>query len=160
MKKQDYLVRTAAELFAMFLWAEGVFRVLTFPLLNIATVRIILFTAAASLFIAGICGYFPEKIRRKIVYAVGWFIAGFTIVELTMIHYLGNYTSIKAGTGMLGGGAPRGCGALALSATPGPGCTARGAPGSLRMNRAALEGASLNALAAAGRANHFLPPGS
>ena len=102
MKKQDYLVRTAAELFAMFLWAEGVFRVLTFPLLNIATVRIILFTAAASLFIAGICGYFPEKIRRKIVYAVGWFIAGFTIVELTMIHYLGNYTSIKAGTGMLG----------------------------------------------------------
>ena len=102
MKRRDYLARTALELFAMLLWAEGVFRVLTYPVLNLAALRIVLFTAAASLCIAGICGFLPGKSGRVVVFVIGWFVAGFTIVELTMIHYLGNYTSIKAGTGMLG----------------------------------------------------------
>ncbi len=100
--KRDYFIRTSAELFAMLVWAEGVFRFLTFDLFNVRSLRIVLFTLAASVFITVICGLLPKKIRRITVYVIAWFIAGFTVVELTMIHYLGNYTSIKAGTGMLG----------------------------------------------------------
>ena len=99
---KDYFKRTALELFVMLMWAEGVFRLLSFSLWSVATVRIVLFTAAAALFITAVCGFLPEKIRRTAVYVIAWIIACFTVVELTMIHYLGNYTSIRGGTGMIG----------------------------------------------------------
>ena len=102
MKHNDYFTRTFLELFAMLLWAEAIFRLLSFSLWSIASVRIVLFTAAAALFITAVCGFLPEGIRRKAVYLIAWVIACFTVVELTMIHYLGNYTSIRGGTGMIG----------------------------------------------------------
>ena len=71
-EQQDYFKRTALELMVMLLWMEGVFRVLSFSLWSIATVRIVLFTAAAALFITAVCGFLLEKIRRKAVYLIAW----------------------------------------------------------------------------------------
>ena len=73
--KKDLFFVLSAELAAMFLAAETVFRALTFPgmMFNTAFIRICIYTLSISLFLGWLFSLFPEKTAKILTCITGIF---------------------------------------------------------------------------------------
>ena len=105
--KEDLFFILTAELAAMFLAAETVFRALTFPgmMFNNAFIRICIYTLSISLFLGWLFSLFPEKTAKILTCITGIFFGAYTVTQLQFMNYYGSYMSARAtldGAGRIG----------------------------------------------------------
>ncbi len=95
--KKDLFCLLLAELALMFLAAEFIFRLLTFPnLFNSSFDRITMYTFSAALFFAWLFSLLPVKAAKFFTALAGVFFGAYTITQLQFMNFYGSYMSVRA----------------------------------------------------------------